>query len=62
VPCRLLSCQYRAREHAQAFTRIFDGLARFNRSEARLLLRAIFHLSGVEREDFDSPPDFLTRW
>ena len=49
----------RARQHAQPLARVLDGLSRFDGSEARLLLRAIFHFHGIEREDFGFAAGFF---
>ena len=53
------SFERRAGQHAQPLARVLDGLARFDGSEARLLLRAIFHFHGIEREDFGFAAGFF---
>ena len=53
------SFERRAGQHAQPLARVLDGLARFDGSESRLLLRAILHFHGIEREDFGFAAGFF---
>ena len=47
-----LSIESRGEQSAQAFARVFDCFAGFDRGEFRFQARAILHFLPVEREDF----------
>ena len=53
------SFEHRADQHAQPLARVLNGLARFDGSKSRLLLRAVFHFHGIEREDFGFAAGFF---